>query len=150
VRTYFDLHTIINNVYYRPLAAYSACMAGGLRPTPAEFRTGNTWPYQWGSVADEFKNRCIYNPSISPEKMRADMAASPQVTRVIVWETVGPGLFGWRFGDRAASVLGDGWLVTSDERIVTHSYWNWEEEWVLRRREFRRKSMSVTLTAIRD
>jgi Dolichyl-phosphate-mannose-protein mannosyltransferase len=139
VRTYFDLRKLTDNVYYRPLAAFNACMAAGLRPTPTEFRTGITWPYQWGSVAGQFKSRCIYNPTISAEQIRDDMAARPEVKRVIVWEIVGSSFFGWSAGDPAASGLGDGWTVASDEQIVTHSYWSWQDEWVLRRREFHRK-----------
>ncbi|MGD0461804.1 MAG: glycosyltransferase family 39 protein [Tepidisphaeraceae bacterium] len=141
VRTYFELHALMDNIFYRPLASYSACMVAGLRPTPAEFRTGNTWPFQWGRVAAEFKNHCIYNPSISSEQLRHDIAASPQVTRVIVWEIdAWPRLSVWPIGEVAADGLGDGWVLASDERIVAHSYWTWRDEWVLRRREFHRKS----------
>lgn len=143
VRTYFDLRPIIDSPFYRPLAAYNACMAAGLHPTPGEFRTGNTWPYQWGKVAREFRNLCLYNPSISSEKIHDDTANDPGVTRVIVWDIVGPRLFSWNFvGDPAASGLSDDWLVASDEQIFTYSYWTWEERWELRRREFRRKSMN--------
>jgi len=143
VRTYFDLRTMIDNPFYRPLAAYNACMAAGLRPTPEEFRTGNTWPYRWGRVAGEFRNLCIYNPSISSGKIHYDMAGGPEVTRVIVWDIVGPRFFAWSFGDPAASGLGDGWLLASDDQIITYSYWTWDERWVLRRREFHRKSIGI-------
>jgi hypothetical protein len=140
VRTYFDLRTVTDNVFYRPLAAYNACMAAGLRPTPEEFRTGKTWPYQWGRVAAEFKNRCIYNPTISPAQIHDDMADHPDVTRVITWQAAMPGLnYSW-FGDPVTTGLGDGWVVVSDERIVVHYYWSWSNEWVFRRREFQRKS----------
>jgi hypothetical protein len=139
VRTYFDLRTIFDNIYYRPLAAYNACLAARLKPTPLEFRTGNTWPYQWGRVAVEFKDRCIYNPSISADKIRADMAANPGVDRVIVWELAHPNLPGFLFPDPAARGLGKGWHVISDEQIVTHWYWTWEDVFTFHRREFARK-----------
>jgi Dolichyl-phosphate-mannose-protein mannosyltransferase len=142
VRTYFDLRPIIDNPFYRPLAAYNACMAAGMRPSPEEFRVGNTWPYRWGKVAGEFRNLCLYNPSISSEKIHKDTATRPGVTRVIVWDIVGPRFFSWSFGDPVMSGLGDDWLVASDERIVTYSYWTWEERWDLRRREFYRRSTS--------
>jgi hypothetical protein len=140
LRTYFDLRSVIDNVYYRPLAAYQACMAAQLRPTPAEFRTGRTWPYQWGRVAAEFKNSCVYNPSIDARAIRRDMAANPKVSRVIVWEVVRSGLPDWQFGDAAVEGLGNGWSVASDEKITVHWYWTWADEWVFHRREFQRKS----------
>jgi hypothetical protein len=136
VRTYFDLRSLFDNIYYRPLAAYNACLAARLNPTPKEFRTGNVWPYQWGPIVVEFKNRCIYNPSVSAEKIRTDMAVSPQVNRVIVWEMAHPNLPGFLFPDSAARGLGQGWHVVSDEAIVTHWYWTWADVWSMRRREF--------------
>jgi hypothetical protein len=140
VRTYFSLRAVTNNVFHRPLAEYSACMAAGLRPTPADFRTGNTWPFRWGRVADDFKSRCIYNSSSSTQQIHGDMISHPEVTSVIVWEIAQSGLLSWISGDSAARAPGDGWFVVSDEYIASHSYWDWQDGWVFRRREFHRKS----------
>jgi hypothetical protein len=139
-RTYFDLRLIFDNIYYRPAAAYNAALAARLNPAPAEFRAGNTWPYQWGSFVAQFKRRCIYNPSINSTQIRRDMAAHPEVTRVIVWDVMPPEFALWGFGDPAAAGLGDGWLLASDQKITAHWYWTWADEFVFRRREFQRKS----------
>jgi 4-amino-4-deoxy-L-arabinose transferase-like glycosyltransferase len=140
VRTYFDLRTVFENIYYRPLAAYNACLAARLNPTPAEFRDGKTWPYQWGSFVAVFKNSCIYNPTISAEAIRAEMAAHPEVDRVIIWEIARPAIVGFSWGDPAIGGLGDGWVAVSDEHIISHWYWTWADQWNFHRREFQRKS----------
>jgi hypothetical protein len=144
VRTYFDLRTLFDDPFYRPLASYSACMAAGLRPTPTEFRDGNRWPFQWGRVATEFKQRCIYNPTISATQIHDDTTAHPKVTRVITWQIGVAGLQALWFGDPVTQGLGSGWEPVSDESIVVHYTWTWMDQWVLRRREFRRKSVVAT------
>jgi len=138
-RTYFDLRFLTNNAFYQPLATYNACIAAGLRPTPAEFRNGKTWPFQWGRVAAEFKNRCIYNPTISAAQLHDDMAANPQVTRVITWQVSLPGnmSISW-LGDPVTRGLGPGWTPIADDQIIVYYYWNWSQEWLFRRREFHR------------
>jgi hypothetical protein len=68
------------------------------------------------------------------------MISHPEVTSVIVWEIAQSGLLSWISGDSAARAPGDGWFVVSDEYIASHSYWDWQDGWVFRRREFHRKS----------
>ena len=50
-RTYFEMHELFDDTMYRPLALYNACMAARLEPTPAEFRVGSSWPFEYGEAA---------------------------------------------------------------------------------------------------
>jgi hypothetical protein len=137
-RTYFELHALFDNNFYRPLALYNACNVARLQPTPTEFRVGNTWPFQYGIAATQFKSRCIYNSSISTEKIRDDLAKNPEISRVIVWEVSRLGLWSWPDDQAAKAGLTGRWALKSNEEIVSHWIWDWHSEWILRRREFQR------------
>ena len=129
---------IFNSTFIKPSALYNACIAARLEPSPAEFRVGPSWPFQYGSIAKQFKNRCIYNSSISAEKIRADVASDPQITRIIVWET-GSGRSWLGLNASADTGLEKPWVVKSDEHVVSYWYWDWTPELELHRREFVRQ-----------
>jgi hypothetical protein len=137
-RTYFEMHALTDSTYYRPLVLYNAVMAARLEPTPAEFRVGNSWPFQYGLAATQFRSRCIYNSSISSEKIRDDLAANPEVSRVIVWEVSRIGWWSWPDEEAANAGLTGRWSKKSDEITISHWYFDWHNEWMFRRREFLR------------
>jgi hypothetical protein len=135
-RTYFEMHEMFESTYYRPLVLYNACMAAGLEPTPAEFRVGSSWPFQYGAAATEFRRRCIYNSSISSDRIREDLAKDAGISRVIVWEVSRFGMWSWPDDEAADAGLTGRWEKKSDEVIISHWNWDWHNEWMFRRREF--------------
>jgi len=137
-RTYFEMHELFDNTLYRPLALYNACIVARLQPIPAEFRVGSSWPFEYGVAATQFKSRCIYNSSISTEQIRDDLAANPEISRVIVWEVSRLGMWSWPDDEAAKAGLTGRWALKSDEQIVSHWNWTWRSDWILRRREFQR------------
>ena len=137
-RTYFEMQVMTKSTYYRPLVLYNACIAARMEPTPAEFRVGKSWPFEYGVAADQFRSRCIYNPSISSDQMRDDLAGNPEISRVIVWEASRFGVWSWPDDEAANAGLTGRWALKSDELIVTHWNWDWHTEWIFRRREFRK------------
>ncbi len=139
-RTYFDMQMLFDSTFYRPLALYNACIAARLEPTPAEFRVGNSWPFQYGPAAMQFRSRCIYNSSISTEQIRSDLLANPEISRVIVWEVTRMSFWSSSSEDAAKSAMTGQWKLKSDEQIVTHWNWDWHNEWTLRRQEFQKNS----------
>lgn len=138
-RTYFEMHPLFDNTFYRPQALYNACIAARLWPTPGEFRVDGSWPFRYGAAARQFRSRCIYNPSISTEQIRDDLARNSQISRVIVWEVSRWSFSPWPQEDDATAAMSGRWTLKSDEQIVSHWNWDWSTEWLLRRREFRRK-----------
>lgn len=138
-RTYFEMHVLTDSTYYRPLVLYNAVMAARLELTPAEFRVGSSWPFQYGSAATQFRRRCIYNSSISTDKIRGDLAGNPEISRVIVWEVTRMGLWSWPDEEAANAGLTGRWAKKSDELIISHWYFDWHNEWIFRRREFQRE-----------
>jgi hypothetical protein len=136
-RTYFEMHALFDNTRYRPLALYNACIVARLEPTPAEFRVGSSWPFQYGVAAMQFRSRCIYNPSISTKKIHDDLARNPEISRVIVWEVSRPGGSQWWPDEEAATAgMAGRWALKSDEHIISRWNWDWHDDWYFRRREF--------------
>jgi hypothetical protein len=138
-RTYFEMHVLTDSTYYRPLVLYNAVMAARLEPTPAEFRVGSSWPFQYGLAATQFRSRCIYNSSISTEKIHDDLAANPEISRVIVWEVSRTGWWSWPDEEAAKAGLTGRWAKKSDDLTISHWYFDWHNEWIFRRREFQRQ-----------
>jgi hypothetical protein len=138
-RTYFEMHALFDNTMYRPLALYNACIVARLQPTPAEFRIDGSWPFQYGDAAERFKSRCIYNPQISSEQIRGDLAQSPEISRAIVWEVSrDEGGWSWTGQDAADAGLTGHWVLKSEEQITSRWNWDWHDEWYLHRCEYQR------------
>jgi hypothetical protein len=135
-RTYFELHALINNTLFRPLALYNACIAAKMDPSPADFRVDGSWPFEFGPAAEQFRSRCIYNNSISTEQIRKDLSADPQISRVIVWEVSRDGIYSWPDEEAAAAGLTGKWVLASNEEIISRWNFDWSTEWWFRRREF--------------
>jgi hypothetical protein len=142
-RTYFDMREIFDNTFYRPLSLYNACIAAKMEPSPAEFRVGASWPFEYGSAAELFRASCIYNNSISSDQIKADVTAHPEISRIIIWENDRNGSWsdqGSDAADPARLGLTDKWTLASNEEIITRWNWDWTNRWWFRRREFRKIS----------
>jgi hypothetical protein len=140
-RTYFDMSQVFSNTFYRPLALYNACIAAKIEPAPAEFRVGASWPFEYGSAAEIFKSRCIYNNSISSDQVKSDVTKNPEISRVIIWETDRNGSwsdFGSDAADPTRVGLNNKWTIVSNEEIICRWNWDWTDRWWFRRREFRK------------
>jgi hypothetical protein len=137
-RTYFEMHVLFDSTYYKPLALYNACVVARLEPSPAEFRIGRSWPFQYGAAADWFRSRCIYNSEISDDQIRDDLKNDSGISKVIVWEVSRLGFWSWQDDEAPKAGLTGAWKKTDDETITSHWYWDWHAEWTFRRREFDR------------
>lgn len=138
-RTYFDMRRLFNNTLYKPMALYNACLVARLQPEPGEFRVDSSWPFEYGVASEWFKSKCIYNPSISSEKIRDDLSNDPEISRIIVWKIIARGPQPWLGDDEdpEAGLTGK-WVKKSDEEITSHWYWDWSDQWTFRRMEFDR------------
>jgi 4-amino-4-deoxy-L-arabinose transferase-like glycosyltransferase len=140
-RTYFDMREIFSSTFYKPLALYNACVAAKIQPSPAEFRVGSSWPFEYGDAAEIFKNSCIYNNTIDNDQISADTVKHPEINRIVIWETSRTGAW-LDIDDHAsnpASVgLTDKWTLASKEEIPCRWNWDWTTRWWFRRREFRK------------
>jgi hypothetical protein len=147
LRTYFDLSEgfwaipgFPSNPYWRPEAAYNACLAGRIATTPVELRTGKAWPFEYGPVIAKFTSPLVYRPTISPVEIAADLRQSPpQVHRAIVW-TVSRAFEPTT--QELQQQLGDAWRPVSDETINVWYYWIWSSRMTFHRREFQRVAAS--------
>ncbi len=137
-RTYFDLDPLLHSTFFAPMAMYYASIAARLQPTPEEFRVDESWPFEYGDAARQFKSECIYNDSISSDQIRGDIAGDRRISRVIVWEVTQSG-GDWLFDPTDGSGLNGPWKLASDEQIDVYWNWDWTSRWSLRRREFDRQ-----------
>jgi hypothetical protein len=139
LRTFTDLRIVLNNYFARPQAAYYACQTARLHPTPADFRTGNEWPFVYGPIAKVFRNRCVYTPYVSQAQMDQELNTHPEVTRVIIWDLESNGR-DWWLQSLAPPPSANHWVLHSQQEIPSYWYWTWEIRWgTLRRREFWKK-----------
>jgi hypothetical protein len=145
VRTYFDLSEVFfatpgfpTYPYWRPEAAYNACLAGRIATNPVEFRTGKAWPFEYGPVLVKFTGPLVYRPTVSPANIADDLRQSPpEVHRAIVWSvsrTLEPSM------QELKEQLGAAWRPVSDETIDVWYNWTWSQRMTFHRREFQRGS----------
>ena len=142
-RTYFDLNEGVisfvsgggmpSGAYWKPIAAYDACLAGRIKTTPGDFRVGKTWPFEYGAVMQRFESAVVYRPYTDGNEIVEDVRKTPEVRRVIVWETT------HNEGaetDGLARRLGAGWGLAHEDVVQVWWYWDWSPRSMFRRREF--------------
>jgi hypothetical protein len=148
VRTYFDLNGtsffgeagLPVSEYWRPMVAYNANLAARHSTNPTDFRTGKTWPFNYGPMMTWFESAVVYRPYTDSDQIKADVSNSPGIQRIIIWkmETGMP-----IPAAQTQKQLGPQWQLIHDEQINQYWYWTWQIRPSFRRLEFARVSTAT-------
>jgi hypothetical protein len=141
VRTFFNLSERLfggdglpMSVYWRPMVAYNACLAARMETSPADFRTGKVWPFEYGPMLNRFQDAVVYRPATTPNAVATEIAKSPEVRTIIVWDITGFA----QDSEQYLSRLGPQWHLVSDQSITAWWYWTWQHRFSFRRQQFER------------
>jgi hypothetical protein len=143
VRMYFDLNGgmagffsaggVPAGNYWRPMASYNAAVAGRMQTNPEDFRSGKTWPFEYGPMIERFEKAIVYRPYVAAGDVAADVSKSPELKRVIIWQRTGSAE---PSSDRLLAMLGGKWRLVHENVVHQYWYWTWRPQEYFRRREF--------------